>query len=93
MTLTHLQLNTLDALSKTAGHLYLELFDAWEGHKSPENEQRAFFAACEYEDRFGSFVDAVMRSNPVHRFDDRTFSDLSIFFAKRWRNNFMEGWA
>jgi hypothetical protein len=85
-----LQRNTLDGLSETAGVLYLRLCDAFEAHRSRANERRAFYAACDYEDKVGAPLDFVLRHNPVHAIDESTFSALSTFFAERWRNNFMD---
>ena len=83
-----LQRNTLDGLSETAGVLYMRLLDAFEAHKAAANERRAFLAACDYDERAGTTLDYILRYSPMN-VDDKTRSELSAFFATRWRNNFM----
>lgn len=85
-----LQQNTLAGLSEMAGHLYLKLIDQFEGHKSPDNERRAFLAACRFEEGCGETLDYTLRHAPLANMDDGTLSTLSAFFAERWRHNFME---
>jgi len=85
-----LQQNSLAALSQTAGHLYLKLVDAFEAHRSPDNERRAFLAACDYDEKVGGVVDYIIRNSPAHDLDASTMSQLSAFFADRWRHNFMQ---
>lgn len=87
--LAPLQLNTLAGFSETAGALYLDLLDKFEGWADRTGERKAFWTACRYEQECGEALDYILRENPVHDLDARTMSDLSQFFAARWRNNFM----
>lgn len=80
-----LQRNTLDGFSETAQVLYLKLTDVFQG-----NERKAFAVASFYENRCGNVLDYIMRNSPAHQLDARTISQLSAFFAERWRHNFME---
>lgn len=77
-----LQENTLFGFSEAAGALYLALLDRYQ-----QDERRAFFDACEFEDRVSRKLDRILRHmNP----DQKTFTTLSKFFAERWRHNFMD---
>ena len=81
--------NTLDGLSETAGALYCKLLDAFEAHKSPNNERRAFLAADRYDRQCGEVLDYIIRNNPANHVGDETLTALAHFFAERWRHNFM----
>ena len=85
MNYSTIQKNTLDGLSESAGVLYLKLCDVFCG-----DERRAFLEACRYEDRVARVLGYILRRAPL-TIDDRTRTDLSTFFAERWRNNFMKG--
>jgi len=82
--------NTLMGLSEMAGILYLKLLDAYQGHSSAANERKAFYAACHFDNNAGDVLDYILRNNPVHNLPEKIISELSEFFAARWRNNFME---
>jgi len=84
--------NTLDGLSDGAGSLYLKLFEKYQG-----DERKAFLEACRYEESCGEVVslmiekaceisaqDGIVATNPNAR------RDLEVFFADRWRHNFMK---
>lgn len=76
--------NTMAGLSESAGILYLKLIDVF------QSEKKAFVAACRYENQRGEVLDYILHNMPQARPDQRTISDLSRFFAERWRHNFME---
>lgn len=87
---TTLQRNTLDGFSESAGCLYFKLLDVFEGHTGGDGERKAFLAADRYERDCAGTLDYILRNGPFPNLDDRTRTELSRFFAERWRHNFME---
>lgn len=84
-----LQQNTLHGFSETAQSLYLTLLDKFQGWNSPSGEMAAFIAADHYERKCGDVLDHILRNAPVWNLPADVMSELSKFFAERWRHNFM----
>ena len=80
-----LEQNTLAGFSETAGCFYLKLIDVFKG-----DESKAFFVANQYERKVGNVFDYILAYNPVWKADASTKTQLSAFFAERWRHNFMQ---
>lgn len=69
----------------------LKLTEVFQAQRSAGDERRAFFAACDYEDKCRNVLNYILYNSPAHHLDERTISSLSKFFAERWRHNFMGG--
>ena len=94
--MTVLQQNTLAGLSETAGMLYLALVDKYQGHRAGPGERRAFMEAAKYDERTGNVIDYILTNCPLDHWADtprplpqRARTELSSFFAERWRHNFI----
>ena len=85
-----LQQNTLLGFSETAGCLYLNLLDKYQGWNTNDGERMAFLEAHRYENSVGETLDYILDGAPMWSLDPSTKKSLSGFFADRWRHNFME---
>ena len=81
--------NTLAGLSETAGLLYLNLLDTYQGWNSPTGERQAFFEADRYESLVAGKLDHILENYPgFEQMPPRIKADLKAFLTNRWKNNF-----